>query len=336
MARRGRTTAFVRGRRGSDSQNLDSLLDTMANVVGILIVLLAVVQMTVGDAMDRIRLFDSDEGRELAEEARALEQRLASLGPTAESEAERTRALREQLSALLADPDAARQRSSASSAATTAAAQAAEVRQLEQRNADKRRRLTSLQIRASDLEQEQAAGPLELRLPDPRPAPPDTDRVVVLIRHEHVLDPGLEELERQLAREVQSFIDAGHTFRGPDVLQFAELLRQRDIGNEWLRWQIYEESGQPTAHLEWRTPSAGGAHATLQNPGGAYQTALSQLDPKRHYLTFWVWGESFETYLEARRIAEKAGFAVGWRAFPEEKPLRFTLGPRRRSAAPVD
>ena len=49
------------------SQSLDSLLDTMANVVGILIVLLAVTQMTVGDAMDRIRVFDSEESQQLAE-----------------------------------------------------------------------------------------------------------------------------------------------------------------------------------------------------------------------------------------------------------------------------
>ena len=41
------------GRPAIGAQNLDSLLDTMANVVGILIVLLAVTQMTVGDAMDR-------------------------------------------------------------------------------------------------------------------------------------------------------------------------------------------------------------------------------------------------------------------------------------------
>jgi hypothetical protein len=38
----------------SEDQNLDSLLDTMANVVGILVVLVAVTQLSVGDAVERI------------------------------------------------------------------------------------------------------------------------------------------------------------------------------------------------------------------------------------------------------------------------------------------
>ncbi len=43
-----------RRRAGFQGQNLDSLLDTMANVVGILIVLVAVTQLTLGDAVKRI------------------------------------------------------------------------------------------------------------------------------------------------------------------------------------------------------------------------------------------------------------------------------------------
>jgi len=43
-------------------QNLDPLLDTMANVVGILVMLVAVTQLSVVDAVDRIR--DERAGRE--------------------------------------------------------------------------------------------------------------------------------------------------------------------------------------------------------------------------------------------------------------------------------
>ena len=49
-----------RARRTGESQNLDSLLDTMANVVGILVVLMAVTQLTVNDAMKRIRVWESE------------------------------------------------------------------------------------------------------------------------------------------------------------------------------------------------------------------------------------------------------------------------------------
>jgi len=43
-----------RRRRQSDDGNLDSLLDTMTNVVGILIILMAMTQIGVGDAVQRI------------------------------------------------------------------------------------------------------------------------------------------------------------------------------------------------------------------------------------------------------------------------------------------
>ena len=43
-----------RDRGQGAEQSMDSLLDTMANVVGILVVLVAVMQLAVGDAVDRI------------------------------------------------------------------------------------------------------------------------------------------------------------------------------------------------------------------------------------------------------------------------------------------
>ena len=42
-----------RRRQSAQVGNLDSLLDTMANVTGIMIVLLAVIQLSVGDATER-------------------------------------------------------------------------------------------------------------------------------------------------------------------------------------------------------------------------------------------------------------------------------------------
>ena len=80
--------SVARSRRRGDAQNLDSLLDTMANVTGILIVLLAVTQISVGDAMTRVR-DDLDQRPELSPaslaqaeaEARSLQETLAPLLP---------------------------------------------------------------------------------------------------------------------------------------------------------------------------------------------------------------------------------------------------------------
>ena len=46
---------MARSARRGEAESLDSLLDTMANVVGILVMLVAVSQLSLGDAVERIR-----------------------------------------------------------------------------------------------------------------------------------------------------------------------------------------------------------------------------------------------------------------------------------------
>ena len=325
------------GRPAIGAQNLDSLLDTMANVVGILIVLLAVTQMTVGDAMDRIRIFDSDESQRLALERAALERELAAFGPRDRQAAQALETLRQRLAALRADPDALRMRDGLAATSTAAAASAAALRRLSREVDDKRARLVSLQVRAKTLEETTASGPVELRLPDPRPAPPRADRVVVLARYQHVLEPGLAQLESQLNEAMQTWAD--HTrreVRGEGAQQLAAHINSVGLGNRWLRWSMDGRSGLPVAVLDWRSRSDGDDLAALRGGSSRLARQLEQLDPERHYLQFWVWGDSFEVYLEARRLAETAGFAVGWQAIPTDDPLQGRLGRQSLSPAPVD
>ena len=231
MSRRGRTP--VRG--GSSSENLDSLLDTMANVVGILIVLMAVIQLTVGDAMDRINVFDSDEGRSLRDEQLEIEAELAALGPAALAEMLSLDRLRATLRALRADPDAARLRTDAASASTAAAASAAEMRRLEREVSEKRRQLVAMRVRVEGREGDDPDAPVELRLPDPRPAPPNADPVVVVARYGRVLDPDLEALESKMNSAIQAWLAAGKGMRGHDARALAEHIEALEIGNRWMR-----------------------------------------------------------------------------------------------------
>jgi hypothetical protein len=39
---------------------------------------------------------------------------------------------------------------------------------------------------------------------------------------------------------------------------------------------------------------------------------LQTLNPSKFYARFLVWPDSFETYLEARRVATQYGFSAGW------------------------
>lgn len=319
------------------SQNLDSLLDTMANVVGILIVLLAVTQMTVGEAMDRIRIFDSEEGQQLAHQQTKIEQQLRALGPAAPGVARALEAVNQQLRAVRADPDAFQLRDDSATASTAAAARAAAVRRLSREVADKRSRLVSLQVQAKSREEINPNAPVELRLPDPRPAPPKADRLVLLARYGRLLEPQLTQLEAQLNQTMHDWVErTGRDVRGEGAQQLAAHINSLALGNPWLRWGMDGSQGMPVAVLEWRDPTHGDDLAALRTGASQFEQVLADLDPERQYLQFWVWGGSFEVYLEARRLAETAGFAVGWKAIPTDEPLQGRLGRQPLSAAPVD
>ena len=104
----------MRSRSSVDSQNLDSLLDTMANVVGILVVILAVTQISVGEAMKRIRAYEDEAAveqaleRERSSELRiemdVLETELASLN--VEAKQQEQSGLTEAAALLRRSPDA--------------------------------------------------------------------------------------------------------------------------------------------------------------------------------------------------------------------------------------
>ena len=211
------------------------------------------------------------------------------------------------------------------------------MRRLSREVADKRSQLVSLQVQAKALEATNPNAPIELRLPDPRPAPPKADRLVLLARYGRLLEPQLAELEAELNQAMHDWVEhTGRDVRGEGAQQLAAHINSLALSNRWLRWTMEGGEGMPIAMLEWRDPTEGDDLVALRTGASQFEQALSDLDPERHYLQFWVWGGSFEVYLEARRLAETAGFAVGWRAIPTDDPLQGRLGRQPLSAAPVD
>ena len=306
-------------RRHNDSQNLDSLLDTMANVVGILVVLMAVTQLTVNDAMKRIRVWESDEALELREERRKAESKLAMIGPASLASALETSRLREHIERLRSVPAATRV---ASPARVTAdlARDKLRVRKFERELDDKRDQLAKLRIHLAEYEAAPEPETMDLRLPDPRPPPLGATEVVLFCRHGRVLYPNLEQLEKD-------FLEVVRRARGS-----LSYFRSHDVGNRELRWQLLESPSGQIAQLDWRKPNVGETESELRYPHSALRSALDRYDPKHNFIRFFVWADSFEVYLASRRIAESAGFSVGWEAYDVGQSLRFA---RSRSSAPT-
>jgi hypothetical protein len=324
-------------RRDTHSQNLDSLLDTMANVVGILVVLMAVTQLSVGDAMKRIHALASDQGRLLQREGSELERRWGRAAP-AHREAEREiAALREDLRLLRTDSEARRSVPAAALEASLARRRLS-VRRLEAGLQEQRETLARLRLGLSTPDPARTPDPLELRLPDPRPAPPDSGRVIIFCRHGRVLDPGFVELEVAFSGAVVDAMGGRSSLLGgEDLAAIAGHFRERDVGSRELRWTIVPGPGGGLGgRLEWRRRDAGETRLQLLDPSSRFRRDLLRHHPGRDYLVFYVWSDSFDAYLAARGIAEEAGFAAGWLALEGGAEPVWTRTSRDPNPIPLD
>lgn len=69
--------------------------------------------------------------------------------------------------------------------------------------------------------------------------------------------------------------------------------------------------------------------SNLSNQTSKYQQQLANFDPRFEYLAFLVRPDSFQSFRQAREIAWKKGFDVGWEPLTEDTPL--VLGNEGRS-----
>jgi len=317
----------MRPRRRRPAENLDSLLDTMANVVGILVVLMAVMQITVGDAMDRIRDIEIRSVQlapEEAQRARDLASRLEALEQRWRDEVEGDAPPEQEIARLDAEIDALRAESQVAASAradrdrlqTTLAERRATLRRLEDEVETSGQQLASLRLRVGDSPARAADAGRVARLPDPRPALPDTEAVGVFCRYGRCFEVDFEFLSARLSREVGRVLgaDPRTTSIGFDeMVQLANHFEVTDVGSDTLRWRLKHRAGnQLHGLLRWRSRDAGETLDELRAGDSSYRALVGSLDPNRHYLFYRVWGDSFDVYLEARRIAEEAGLAAGW------------------------
>ena len=100
----------------------------------------------------------------------------------------------------------------------------------------------------------------------------------------------------------------------------------RTIGQGGMRWHILDLGPrQLIAQLEWNSETLGESVAALDSPRSDFRRELQRVDPRRAYLGYFVWDDSFEVYLAARDQSNAAGFAAGWSAFGAHEPYRHNL-----------
>jgi len=312
-----------RGPRQQD-QNLDPLLDTMANVVGILVMLVAVTQLPVADAVDRIRQEGAE--REVSEAAVAqaerereeLERALAAAGERLEELEPGGRPgllLPEAvplLDELTAFPDRAELRGLGTQELQARVdADRVELDHGQEQLEPGRRRATQLDELLRRLPTE--TRPKIARLPDPRPPPADSQRLIFLCRHGRIVFVDRDEMDRQLTGGIMHALGENRMVRWEDRVWVMNLFDKTAIGRDGLRWKLREDRGnQLFADILMSDPEQGESLADLRLGGSRYAERLRQQSPKQYYIRYFVWPDSFDVYLEARYLAESRGYLVSW------------------------
>lgn len=75
---------------------------------------------------------------------------------------------------------------------------------------------------------------------------------------------------------------------------------------------------EPLENVQGESPKA------LKQTNSEFERIISQLNPQTDYLAFVVRPDSFEAFRQAREIAWKAGFDVGWEPKTAETPIIFS------------
>jgi hypothetical protein len=351
MARRRSKTSATGG-------NLDSMLDTLTNVVGILVIVLVAVQLSSQEAASRIaeqlEKIDPQEVARLeqaaadakrqAEEAAAAvrEQRQAVTNPRAElSRLEASLQIEQDLArqAAARAAELEKQRTAHLEAAAAAAKQAAAatVKQeaartaAEERLAERRRELENLPVLA-------APPAKEVRLPDPRPAPRGVKELRVLCREGRIWLVDIEALQAKALKRADYVVrskrlDPDNDRWIPDGQTFVEEFNRAPVrdGGFTMKLELLKNSVWPRLVLE---RGSGEQPDDAIKGTGELARALRRFKPDTHIVRFFVWPDSFEAYLGVREFTNGRGFAAGWEPVGSPAEHRIPLGKYRIGQKP--
>lgn len=327
-------SAHGRRLRRGIPDNLGPLVDTLSNVVGILVVVIVVIQLELGDALARVDAArtggDAARSRLTATRDALAERRAQLLARTDSEPAEAIAFAEEMLAALAALPE----RSVASADRREDVPRELVERLAEEQQALEREQRALAARRRHGEGLRSVPAHLVARLPNPHLERGYESWILVrhgrvfLVDREALYDAGVRALQRLLAPAIRRGV------RPDEYASAALYLRKQPAGSDGFRWQLEVEE-RPRVELEFPSVDLGRMPDQLDTDPD-FAAWLAARDPERDFVRFHVWDDSFEAYSLARRAIEQAGFRAGWvgHARDEEVTLNISFGapnPRERT-----
>ncbi|MEM7455387.1 MAG: hypothetical protein AAF456_13635 [Planctomycetota bacterium] len=323
-----------RRKQDDDGAAMDSLLDTMTNVVGILVIVLVVTQLGVGDAVERITanlIVDEEKIEEDRAKLLELEQQMQMVQisleqldpdePQDESVNEEIEALRQQISDDEVQLRNLRRRNADDEAqlARMKEEQEAERIKREQLETDIESALgESARLRATldDTPEREVLTAHEMRLPDPREAPEGLKQFALICCGNRIyplkFHPIALEAREKAAQVIRARRLDENLVAGIDPETFVREFNRRPMRNEFYDIEMFL-GANGDARLRLTPKDDEGARIRdVERRNSRFNKDLRELDPNEYYLRFFVCSDSYDVYLSARAMAEENGLSVGW------------------------
>lgn len=339
-------------RRGGDSgMNLDSLLDTLTNVVGVLVMVLMLTTLNVQQAVQRILDIDPTQlrisaadlatARQQADQARkqreTLSAQLATSGPS--DTAGRVGAF-EDFGALLQQVETLKTKPLAVAMPEESVA-AVRNKVLESENKskalvqqvvaaeDELARLKSL----LDTTQVVAAPPAKIvSLPHPREAPAGSTQYRVIVRDGRIVPFNPAVVRDRCKKQVELMLRSPTLKTKSGQIDCEKLVEQFNKGSRVLdpNFRVQLAVVNFDLNIVFELKPTGGetpkeattARSELRRGLKALQSQLGE----KFYIRFLVWNNSFDAYVAARSVCDELGVLAGWEPYTIDYIWRESLG----------
>ena len=338
MARRRSKTSATGG-------NMDSLLDALTNVVGILVIVLVAVQISSQEAARRmeemIEKIDPTEQQKIDQQAAAAKAELEKLQQAIQQEEDRDKIDPEKLLASLREElSAAEEKAKQDMMIVTAKEKEAEKKKLaaEELRQQLLRQLAELEekekkyivakedilAKLEDTPIPKPPPPKEVRPPTPKDVPRDNNgnqllqERKVLVRDGKIIpfvDPG-KGLETAIKNRLKFLIEKNGIQVGEgnyiaDARKAEQMIAEFNSDpakNQYFDITLRRAGSRINVQLE---PTEECGEEPEKAVRGIFQTVLRNNQGK-WYLNYLVEPNSFEAYMAIRKVTDKAGYYAGW------------------------
>ncbi|MFH1268221.1 MAG: hypothetical protein ABIK89_21080 [Planctomycetota bacterium] len=178
-----------------------------------------------------------------------------------------------------------------------------------------------------------------ITLPNPRSAPEGTQPQTVLCREGRVLFVDAENIQELAQKKVVGIIQRKKLGRDPaagiDSKILAEEFNRDPPKNRNWPFDVKMTIAGRVPKLVLERREGGGETADeIKRSSSRYQRQLSRTNRNQYYLQFLVWPDSFEAYLEARRLSSERDLLAGWKAQTATTEHTIDLGGNLRVGPP--